>query len=86
MPAVERSVRIGSTELDKLLALAISELKATVDTVSAYAAILDSAETAQMADTPALGALLDSLAEVRGQTDLVADLLDNELDGATEAC
>ena len=86
MPAAERSVRTESTELDKLLALAISELKAVVETVSAYAAVLDADETAQTVDTPALSALLDSLAEVRVQTDLVADLLDNELDGATEAC
>ena len=37
-------------------------------------------------DTPALSALRASLAEVCGLTDLVADLLDTELDGATQAC
>ena len=41
MPAAERSVGTESTELDKLLALAMSELKAAVDTVSAYTAVLD---------------------------------------------
>jgi hypothetical protein len=65
MPAAERSVRIESTELDKLLALAISELKMAVDAVSAYVTVLD----AQAPDSPALSALRDSLAEVRGQTD-----------------
>jgi hypothetical protein len=82
MPAAERSVRTQSTELDKLLALAISELKAAVDTVSAYTEVLD----APTSDTPALSALRASLAEVAGLTDLVADLLDTELDGATQAC
>jgi hypothetical protein len=86
MPAAERSVRTESTELDTLLALAISELNAAVDTASAYAAVLGAAETAQTADTPALSALRDSLAEVRGLTDLVANLLATELDGATQAC
>jgi hypothetical protein len=86
MPAAERSVTTESTKLDKLLALAISELKVAVDTLSAYAAVLDAAETAHPADTPALTALRDSVAEVRGQTDLLADQFDTELDGATEAC
>jgi hypothetical protein len=86
MPAAERSVSSEATELDKLLALAISELKAAVDTLSAYAAVLDAAETGHGADTPALSAVRDSVAEVRGQTDLVTELLDTELDGASEAC
>jgi hypothetical protein len=82
MPAAERSVRTESTELDKLVVLAITELKAAVDMVSAYATALDARTT----DTPALSAVRASLAEVRGLTDLVADLLDTELDGATQAC
>ena len=86
MPAAERSVTTESRELDKLLALAISELKAAVDTVSAYAAALDAAETRHTADTPALSALRDTVAEVRGQTKLVADLFNTELEGAVEAC
>ena len=80
MPAAERSVSTESTELDKLLALAIGELKAAVDAVSTYAAVLEAHPT----ETPALTALRDSLAEVRGQTDLLADLFDTELDGATK--
>ena len=67
MPATEHSVRIESTELDSLLTLAISELKMAVDAVSAYVTVLD----AQAPDSPALSALRDSLAEVRGQTDLL---------------
>ena len=74
MPAAERSVGTESTELAKLLALAISELKAAVDMVSAYTAVLD----APTSDTPALSAVRASLAEVCGLTDLVADLLDSE--------
>jgi hypothetical protein len=78
MPAAERSVRTESTELDRLLKLAIGELKMAVDAVNAYVTVRD----AQTSDSPALSALRDSLAEVRGQT----DLLDTELDGASEAC
>jgi hypothetical protein len=80
MPAAERSVTTESLELDRLLALAIAELKTAVDSISAYAALLDAHTT-----TPALSALRDSVAEVRGQTEQVADLLETELDGAAES-
>jgi hypothetical protein len=80
MPAAERSVRPESVEQDRLLALAIGELKMAVDAISAYAALLDAQTT-----TPALSALRDSVAEVREQTEQVAGLLATELDGAAES-
>jgi hypothetical protein len=80
MRAAERSVTSESVELDRLLSLAIAELKAAVESMSAYAAVLDAQTT-----TPALSALRDSVAEVRGQTEQVAGLLETQLDGGAKS-
>ena len=80
MRAAERSVTSESVELDRLLSLAIAELKAAAESMSTYAAVLDAQTT-----TPALSALRDSVAEVRGQTEQVAGLLETQLDGGAKS-